>query len=182
MDRPKFLPFAEGGVPLRHVPMYIDASDDDDYIVAATEQDYEDFCAGVMLYTRLFGLTDWHISFRWEDNSGDASACVYYNHEARAASFIFGRRIDQSFRDNARMMMKLALHETLHLLFAEFDYAANVDNFTLSQKKSLLDAAEHRVIRKLENVLMALPLNQSDDYLLHRLSADNKSGGDCKNG
>lgn len=154
--------------PLRHVPMYLDALGERDGLVPATEQNYEDFCAGVMLYTRLFGLTDWHISFRWEENDDAAAAVVYHDYESRVAIFVFSREINQFFRDSAVLMMKLALHETLHLLFAEFDWIGNADNLTPMQKKDLLTVAEHGIIRRLEDILLALPGLKSDDYLLHR--------------
>lgn len=158
--------------PLRHVAMYLDASGEEDNLVPATEQNYEDFCAGVMLYTRLFGMTDWHINFHWEDNDDTVAACVYYSYETRSATFVFGRRIDQFFRDSTPLMMKLALHETLHLLFAELGYVSAADNLTPTQKRDLMEIAEHSVIRRLENILLALPKLKSDDYLIHRLHDD----------
>lgn len=161
-------------MPLRHAVMYLDPLGERDGLVPATKQNYEDFCVGVMLYIRLFGLTDYHINFRWEDNDNTAAACVYYDYETRSATFVFGREINQFFRDSTSMMMKLALHETLHLLFAEFDWIGNADNLTPMQKKNLLEVAEHGIIRRLENVLLTLPKLELDDYLMHRIH-DNSS-------
>lgn len=172
MDKPEIPVVEEMQKVLRHVTMQLDALGERDDLVASTEENYEDFCAGVMLYTRLFGLTDWHINFRWENNDSSTAACVYYNYESRAATFVFSREINRFFRDSPVFMMRLALHETLHLLLAEFDYINNADNLIPSQRKALLETAEHGVIRRLENVLLSLPKLKSDDYLIHRLHGD----------
>lgn len=168
----------EGKLVMRHAAMYFDTTPDSNELVSSSEQNYEDFCAGVMMYTRLFGLTDWSIHFHWEETD-DTSAYVNYSFPARGASFVFGKHIPQSYADNPDMMMRLALHETLHLLFAEFDYINNADNLTPTQKKDLLNNAEHGVVRRLENVMMGLSAPKSDDYLLHRVRSEKSVVGEA---
>lgn len=163
--------------PLRHVAMHLDELGASDGLVPATEQDYKDFCAGVMLYTELLGLTDWAINFRWEWQDNCIAASLFYNNEARSATFVFSREINQFFKNNPTMLMRLALHETLHLLFAEIMYFASAEELGLPQKKALLNNAEHGAVRRLENVLMGLPEIKSGNYFLHvvRDSADKNS-------
>lgn len=157
--------------PMKNASMFFDKFKDGGLLEPATESDYENFCAGVMMYLHMFGLTDWHVNFYWEDNDGTAAAYVSYNYELREASFVFGRRIHKGFKDSSVMMMKLALHEVLHLLFAEFDYLNKGVELTAAQRQEMLEAAEHGVIRRLEGVILSVPNPESGNYILHRIGA-----------
>lgn len=145
-----------------HVPVWFTPTGEHDGTVGATRANYDDFCKYVMGYVKLLGLTDWHITFRWEHNDDAAAACVYYDYESRGAAFIMGRDINKFFGDHPVMMRKLALHEVLHLAFAEFDYVTKADNLTPTQKNSLLGVVEHGLVRRLENVLLNLPVPGDD--------------------
>lgn len=99
-------------------------------------------------YMKTFGVTDWDIGFTTtKDDSGDM-ACVAYMYSARAASL----SIDVGFDADEEDVRVSALHEVLHLLFADMreavaPYLPKDDEALSLRLKSLEHSVINRIIR-----------------------------------
>lgn len=157
--------------PVRYGVMYMGIGDVDEY-AETTDENFEDFCSLVMAYMDMFGMADWHVKFIRAENDGKGAACVQYNYDNRDVTFVLGTRLAREFTTGSSGMARLALHEVLHLLFAGWNDIAGRD-LPEGEKEELLDAAEHGLIRRLEQVLLAVPV-KSGAYRLCRVSSPKK--------
>ena len=87
-----------------------------------------------------FGLKDWYVDFKLDEESEEAEAQVEYDRNTRHATFTYFAAAGKSY-----LPERLALHEVLHLLFGDLIPEDCGDDVARE---------EHRVIERLLHVLL----------------------------
>jgi hypothetical protein len=112
--------------------------------VKATADEAAVFREEVLKWQVKFGLTDWVLTFKTEEG-GSTEANVDYDCDTREATVTYYTGVaDVSHpKDNA-------LHEVLHLLFADMLYVATKAK---SESDPSIGREEHRVIERIRTVM-----------------------------
>jgi hypothetical protein len=107
-----------------------------------------EFRAECLKWQTKFGLTDWTLQFKTEDGSGKHDeAEVDYDCETRHATITYYLGVTDSLHPK-----DTALHEVLHLLFADMLLAA-VNSRRGDEADSVTAREEHKAIERLLKVL-----------------------------
>lgn len=99
------------------------------------------FQEGVSCWVHVFGLKDWYVDFKHDQEGADYEALVEYDKETRHATFTFY----SAGQSSSYSIERLALHEVLHLLFGDLIPEDCGDDVARE---------EHRVIERLLHVLL----------------------------
>jgi hypothetical protein len=113
-----------------------------------TNKEFKQFSSSVNYWMNKFGITEWEYEIIHKQT--DAAARTTYNNKSKLACFQLTKSIDYDFCGQSDMN-KLALHEVLHLLLADFGYA--IDE-TKSYDSDLAIAHEHAVVMRLMKALI----------------------------
>ena len=111
-----------------------------------SNQDFKEFVAEAKRIVALLGLTDWRIFFQHIHLKERAAHCVYQV-SSRHATIALSTELNDLENYN---MKTLAIHETTHLLLADFYHLA-VSRMGVSEED--FDRAEHAIVRRLEDIL-----------------------------
>lgn len=114
-----------------------------------TKRHFELFKKEAELWLRRFGLTDWSIEFRWQDEEekGQSRAWCRYNSYQKLGTISLTR--DWSGDQVTDQKVKVcAIHEVSHLLFDPLELIAELRTFD----KDDLARETHRLIRRFENL------------------------------
>lgn len=98
------------------------------------------FRANVENWAAAFGLKDWYVDFKLDEESTEAEAQVEYDKNTRHATFTYFAAAGKTYPPE-----RLALHEVLHLLFGDLIPEDCGDDVARE---------EHRVIERLLHVLL----------------------------
>ena len=112
-----------------------------------SREDFKLFKNVYMLWADKFGLTDWEISFYWEDSSEPGAACggISRNAPGRNACVYFGKVWNMPVTKND--IERTAIHEFSHLLVADMEHLANSRYVTESE----IDLCRESLARRFEN-------------------------------
>lgn len=114
-----------------------------------SERTKERFKATFRRWQERFSLLDYNVSFLWE-KLDDTWAEITVDVANAAATVRFNTDISE--QPDEEQIDRLALHECMHLLFAEFADSA-VDRYTTLKK---LSEAEEKVANRLMYVLLSM--------------------------
>jgi hypothetical protein len=104
------------------------------------EERHETFDAFVALWLDKLGLKDWYVEIKHDREGVDAEAQVEHDRDTRSATFTYFSAAAPTYS-----IERLALHEVLHLLFADMWPEGCGDDVARE---------EHRVIERLLHVLL----------------------------
>jgi hypothetical protein len=110
------------------------------------EQDAE-FDGYMLKWQTVLGLNDWRVERNPKSAGKGAMAQVHTKLGARLASYQTGNW--GSTPVTSRTLEETAVHELLHVLLADFAYAAKNCN-----DETALESVEHSVVNRLEKLLM----------------------------
>jgi hypothetical protein len=96
-------------------------------------------------WIQAFGLTDWAYRVQWAGKDVTNDGEVNYNTTSRFATFTIH---PETQRKDSRGVEKLALHEVLHLLLA--DYTGQAEQYF---QVSYLVGMEHAIIQRIINAM-----------------------------
>ena len=102
---------------------------------------YDQFYFAVNNWIDRLGLKDWYVDIKHDQEGTDYEALVEYDKETRHATFTFY----SAGQSSSYSIERLALHEVLHLLFADTIPEDCGDDVARE---------EHRVIERLLHVLL----------------------------
>jgi hypothetical protein len=111
--------------------------------------DFKRFAAKVQSLINELGMTEWHLSITHEQIGGGVAAQTQYNTVSKIASIrlTINSEGDFGFITNPE---KLAIHEVLHLLLADWcETAAKMQ----SSNHDLVVAQEHAVLNRLMRII-----------------------------
>lgn len=119
-----------------------------------TEDHYNFFCQEVDRFVELFKLYNWEVSTIQEylEDGGRAEIGLDFN------GCIAGIRLNTEWEyccPNEDELTKVAFHEVLHLLFADY-HAVSICNLKSKIRRELVVREEHAIIRILENTVFPL--------------------------
>lgn len=106
------------------------------------------FSEMVRCYQQKLGLSDWDIQIRHE-SIGTQLAQTNSDCEGCVATIALNKAWKPLDPIQDKRIKRLALHEVIHVLLADLYYIASCRYATQSE----LDIAEHKIVRRLENVL-----------------------------
>lgn len=115
-----------------------------------TKKDYALFKGYCDVWLKKLGLNRWAVYYYHEEIE-EAYAQTVWNINGMCASIRLSTHWDEGRELNNKTLEQLALHEVLHVLLAELINHAE-DRYT---KDGDIQAAEHAIIRQLENTLLA---------------------------
>jgi hypothetical protein len=108
-----------------------------------TKKDFKYFKLSVIFWLDKFGITEWEIDFK--HHQIDSAARTTYNNKSKLACFQLSKNVEYDFCGQLDMN-KLALHEVIHLLLADFGYAIHETKDFCSD---MAIANEHAVVMRL---------------------------------
>lgn len=114
-----------------------------------TKKDFELFKQYCLEWQNKLGVKNWSVHYDHSDTDG-AYARTYTKASEAIATTVLGTYWDDLRAKTDEEINRLALHETLHILFAHFMAEASY-RFT---SQDALETAEHSIIRQLENLLV----------------------------
>jgi hypothetical protein len=119
-----------------------------------TAKNFNQFKISVKYWLNEFGITEWEIDYK--HHQIDSAAQLTYNNKSKLACFSLTKKgkADFCFQDD---LNRLALHEVIHLLLADFGYAIKESG---DFDSDLAIAQEHAVVMRL---MKALANRQSND-------------------
>ena len=111
-----------------------------------TKKDFKEFKAECEKWVGYFGIKDWEITYR-SDNDGDCRGSCASDYASRIAIIALGRE----FSDIPERLeiKKVAFHEVCELLLSPLRLQGE-DRFVT---KNEMESSRHRIIRVLENTL-----------------------------
>lgn len=114
-----------------------------------TEDDFDEFKEHCIRWLYKLGISEYEIDFKHHVLDGDAAARTTYNVKSKLACFQLTTTLngDFCFQNDIN---KLALHECLHLLFA--DFGNTIDKTDFDSELSI--AAEHAVVQRLLKAML----------------------------
>lgn len=116
-----------------------------------TKEDFLLFKKYALEWQERLGVTEWALYFEHtKDNMTDVYAQVFWDNGARLATIRFNKDWDGLREKSPKEIERAALHEVLHVLFADFCAAGEARYST----QAYLDSSEHAVIRRLEKVFI----------------------------
>lgn len=107
------------------------------------KKDFKQYKKAVLYWLDRFGITEWDVDFK--HHKIDSAARTTYNNISKLVCFQLTTKIEFDFCDQDDIN-KLALHEVIHLLLADFGYAIEKTN---SYDSDLVIAQEHAVVMRL---------------------------------
>ncbi|MFZ9247059.1 MAG: hypothetical protein ACO23K_02180 [Ilumatobacteraceae bacterium] len=110
-----------------------------------SDQDFKRFKKYVLKYVEVFGLVEWNLTVSHGQIGGNIVAQTQYNSVSKNASIRLTEQAEADYgvEDDVR---RLALHEVLHLLVADFcETAAKLGD----THHELVVGAEHQLIARL---------------------------------
>jgi len=112
-----------------------------------TNKDFNKFKQSVKYWLYKFGITEWEVDYK--HHQIESAARTTYNNKSKLACFSLTKKgkADFCFQDD---LNRLALHEVIHLLLADFGYAIKE---TGDFDSDLAIAHEHAVIMRLVRAL-----------------------------
>ena len=113
-----------------------------------TRKDEDYFEARVHHWLRVLGLGDWMVEV-YRSKLTDMSAACELWHDAHGAHIMLNEEL--KYQPPKRWLNRLALHEVGHVLLCDLKRLTKDRCVT----DSMIDTAEHAVIRRLENALAA---------------------------
>lgn len=113
-----------------------------------TKKDFKDFEMYIHDWINKFGITEWDYEVMHNQLDGSAARTTY-NNKAKIACFQLTVNIEYDFCHQSDLN-KLALHEVIHLLLADFGYVLAE---TKDQWADLVIAHEHAVVMRLLKVI-----------------------------
>jgi hypothetical protein len=113
-----------------------------------TKKDFNSFKKSVIYWMDRFGITEFEYQIIHSQIDGGA-AITTYNNKSKLACFQLTHKIKYDFCHQSDMN-KLALHEVIHLLLADFGYAIHETKDFCSD---LVIAHEHAVVMRLLRVI-----------------------------
>ena len=113
-----------------------------------SKKDFKQFKASVIYWLDKFGITEWEYEIV-QRQLDVASATTTYNNKSKLACFQLTHNIEYDFCLQADVG-RLALHEVLHLLLADFGYAIQE---TKEYDSDLAIAQEHAVVMRMMKAL-----------------------------
>ena len=110
-----------------------------------TRKDFEEYRAAVEKWLGVFGIKDWCVTFKHED---DENFCAWtvHNPNARNVGFGLSKEYDDDFNQS---MDELAFHEVCHLLLAPLSDLIDRREFSTTQNT----IEEHRIIHMLQKIV-----------------------------
>ena len=108
---------------------------------ARAHDSFDGFVLAVEHWVNKLGLKDWYVDIKHDQGGTDYEALVEYDKETRHATFTFY----SAGQSSSYSIERLALHEVLHLLFADTIPEDCGDDVARE---------EHRVIERLLHVLL----------------------------
>ena len=114
-----------------------------------TTKDFETFKTYCLKWQRELGLMNWNLYFEWKKNDEQYAGCNYSVPDG-VATIALSKQWDDFRKVNKSELNRCALHEVLHILFAEFSSIAE-ERFTTLKA---VDNVEHGIIHRLENALL----------------------------
>lgn len=114
-----------------------------------TEQEFNVFDAEVRRLVGCFGMVDWHVTCEHQQIGNRVNAQVQYNPTAKTAMFRLSQTSEGDFGWQIDPL-RLAMHEVLHLLLADFVFAASKLG---DDAHDIVVAREHEVINRLMRIL-----------------------------
>lgn len=108
------------------------------------KKDFKEFKKAVIYWLDRFGITEWEIDYK-HHQLDNAAARTTYNNKAKIACFQLTKKIQYDFCHQGDLY-KLALHEVIHLLLADFGYAIQE---TKDYDSDLVIAHEHAVVMRI---------------------------------
>lgn len=114
-----------------------------------SKKDFKLYKSRVKYWLDKFGITEFEVDFKQHDLEG-VSARTTYDNKSKLCCFQLATDITYDFchQDD---MNKLALHEVIHLLLADFGFAIHE---TKDYFSDLAIAHEHAVVQRLLRVLL----------------------------
>ncbi len=112
-----------------------------------THEHYQLFKDNCLYWIKKFGLLDIEIVYKHEGDSGDRGHC-YYNMPGRIATLVL-ETMWTNIEVTENAIKDTAFHEVLELLLGDLVWLAEARYVTPDS----IDAACHRVIRVIENVM-----------------------------
>lgn len=113
-----------------------------------SHQDFRKFVRLVSEWLDVLGITEWHIQFKHEQIGNGTAAQVEFDNEGKQATFSLTKHIEGG-SDLLTDVYKLALHETLHLLLADFAWCAA----KARDRDEIVLSHEHEIINRLMRVI-----------------------------
>lgn len=114
-----------------------------------TDDDFKLFDCAIHDYIKLFGLTDWVVSVQHDQIGEGTMAQVQYKALGKSACFRLTKHTEFDYGLGTDPK-RLALHEVLHLLLADF---CETSAKLADSQHDLVIAREHEVIHKLMRVI-----------------------------
>lgn len=109
------------------------------------------FKDAVNRWQKELGLTDWNIQLRHEALES-ALATTYANNAGAVATIALNTSWNELDIPTKERIERVALHEVIHVLLSDLSYLAEC-RYT---SKEEIDVAEHKTVRRLEQVLARL--------------------------
>jgi hypothetical protein len=113
-----------------------------------SKADFSQFKKSVLFWLKKFGITEWEVDFK--HHQIDSAAITTYNNKAKLVCFQLSLSIEYNFCEQLDMH-KLALHEVIHLLLADFGY---VIQETQDYNSDLAISHEHAVVMRLMKAIL----------------------------
>jgi len=113
-----------------------------------SKKDFNKFVSHCKFWLNKFGITEWEIDFK--HHQIDSAARTTYNCTAKLACFQLTIRGEGDFCLQSDLN-RLALHEVIHLLLADFGYSISE---TKDYQSDLAIAHEHAVVMRLMKAIL----------------------------
>jgi len=114
-----------------------------------TKADFETFKAAAKTWQTKLGLMDWALYFDHKLLEDEYARCYWANSD-KTATIVLSTHWDKLRPKTNQEIERAALHEVLHLMFAQYCAQAEARYTT----RDALESAEHSIIRQLESVLL----------------------------
>jgi len=118
--------------------------------VKTTETHFLIFRGECDKWIKFFGLVDWAVMFRYENNplsKEDAIASISYTPATRCCTFFLHQVWSVDVTDS--LIKKYAFHEVAHLLLADLVSCGEARYTTETE----IEEAEEKLVRRLENTI-----------------------------
>jgi competence CoiA-like predicted nuclease len=114
-----------------------------------SKKDFSQFKKSVLFWLKKFGITEWEIDFK--QHQIDSVAITTYDNKSKLACFQLSINAEYDFCGQLDMH-KLALHEVIHLLLADFGYVIQETKYFDSD---LAISHEHAVVMRLMKAILS---------------------------
>lgn len=135
-------------------PPEVELNEDGDVLSKpTTDKIYKKFCEYCNLYVDKLNLRQWDISYILKPLEEETQSCCAFDVKSYHSEISLNTSLLPYYMTDTGLHY-LALHEVLHLFFAELELITLCEDFTKTQRMDLFDSKTHGLI----NVIASLVL------------------------